>query len=227
MEQLIKERTGTSSSAPTTTISKAPQSTSGSEPVSTTTTEFSALPDKLDINSSFTSASKAASFLLDTSGSQPPAPVPQSYRTGHDNASQVLGVSPGKSALYNARSPPVSRFSHTYSAVSARPHTMYTHPSFSTPASIPSDLSDIEHSEVPDSLSMKVLSLTNGQGTSTPNHRLSPREGADAQVYVATNQKQGERMTQIESENAALKAELEFIHSDRTALQKVSKANGW
>ncbi|XP_067935428.1 interaptin-like [Watersipora subatra] len=81
---------------------------------------------------------------------------------------------------------------------------------------VPSDISDIDLASSHDSLSLKVRSLTNRPGTSTPtkNHVLgtsyqSGREGA--------------RMSAIESENAALKAELDILNTDRNSLHKQMK----
>lgn len=85
---------------------------------------------------------------------------------------------------------------------------------------LPADVSDIELSDAPDNLSLKVQSLTNNRpGTSTPT-RTSPTvdRGHSSGSY---NSLSGTKMSAIESENAALRAELHHLSSDRNALRKV------
>lgn len=213
MERLVKERTGVSAThlSQDAAIRKA-QSTSSSDYISTTTggTEFANLPDQISSNSSFSHPG----FQLDTSANfQPRYPISGSNLQPGVSANQykqltsASGFSNGLH-LTPRLTPPVE---NGY----ASPHTHNL-----SSGGLPSDFSDIEGSDVPDSLSLKVRSLTNsGRGTSTPKLKLSPRELTEDRSAMKGTA--GSVLT-LESENAALRAELHIINSDRSSLHQVA-----
>lgn len=152
------------------------------------------------------------------------APV-SDYRS--DTSSQMLGAHSRQPPSSNDGSylqtsklryiPPITSNRPTTSNqyASAPPGGQALHQLHSDSSNLPFDISDIELADSQDSLSLRVQSLTNRPGTSTPT-RNSPRVSKSPSPPSA-----GTKMSAIELENAALKAELDIINSDRNSLHKV------
>lgn len=244
MSKLVKDRSGTSSDAPSNsdTESRPPQSTISSGDQQSTNTDFVRLPPKIDMNSSFSSAAMAAS-MMDNTTSQPIRRHEVTSQQPDWSTTSQSRFAPMTESSNHAYSRPQSTNQHLYSAQQPSLHHQsqrmapplnYDQVTAAQPAGIMqphlSDISDIDGAA--DSLSLKVHMLTNRPGTSTPTRDLSSGtyvpSGYRASIMpvrqkdTLVHREAGPTLSAIDSENAALRAELEMINSDRTHLYQVT-----
>lgn len=156
------------------------------------------------------------------------SPFDKSFLPSNTTPSKLQYIPPTGAAAHVQYIPPTGAPAHVQSAAdnnNGRPGPYMAHSgSYSgTLPSIPSDISDIDLAEAPDTLSLKVQSLTNRPGTSTPTRKISPQSTLGRSYQATERSPSGAKMSTIETENAALRAELDNLNVDRHVLHKVSE----
>ena len=249
MSELVKSRSGTSSDVPSSSDaeSKPPQSIISSGDHQSSNTDFVKLPPRIDMNSSFSSAAMATTMIDNHQTPQPirrqevltPQPdwstSSQSKFTPMAQSSNQIYSQPQSTNHHHYHPQQQAPLPYQHQVHLAAPRQSFGDMSSGQPAGMMpsdmSDISDIDGCAVPDSLSLKVHMLTNRPGTSTPtrdftagSHVSSGYTGSQISgLHQRTsNHRIGTTMSAIESENAALRAELEMINSDRNHLHQVN-----